>query len=191
MRTQLHHHRSSKTMNIRSLVRPSLIFISLATVLNSPQGLRAQVPQVVFTESGNTLTETFNGAAVGHWTYLGTSAGGVQSWHDDFAPTFEVGLNISWPEPENPNLYDIIEGATVFSEASAPVGLVLQLGAHQLAGYISPTGALAADVSFMDNGDLKSSVPDTTSTFTCMAIALAGLAVTRHRRKDFDPVSIT
>jgi hypothetical protein len=180
MKTQF-HHRSSKTANHQNRVLRSLILVSVATVLNFSQGLMAQIPEVVFTESGNTLTETFNGTAVGHWTYLGASASGVQSWRDDFAPTFEIGLNISWPEPENPQLYNIIEGATVFSEALTPVGLVLQAGAHQLTGYVSPTGAVAADVSFLDNGDVSSSVPDTASTLTCMAMALAGLESARRR----------
>jgi hypothetical protein len=177
-------------MNIQNLVRPLLVVVSFVAVLNSPRGLMAQTPSVVFTESGNTLTETFNGAAVGHWTYTGTSASGVQTWHDDFAPTFEVGLNISWPEPENPQLYNIIQGDTVLSDALAPVGLLLQLGQHQLAGYVSPTGALAADVSFVDNGDVSSSsVPETMPTLTYLAMALAGVVLASHRLKGFGAIA--
>ena|SRR5579863_1573848 len=161
-----------------------------AVVVFTAQSMYAQ-HAVVFTETAGSLTETYDSNPIGNW---GTAivTGSIEMWlntglvGDTQGPTQG---QLTWTEPVGDIGFNVVDGATAFSEnpfesAPQPLSGTSQTGTV----VIDASGdTVVASVTFIDNGDTTSSVPggvpvpDNTSTVSMLMMAGGALGLARQR----------
>lgn len=148
-----------------------------ATLIGLASVAQGQVPQLVLTENSSTsLTATFNGNPLGvtlvspdHWTVglAGVTNRGFGYWEEP-NPTTEANQVVG--------LFTLINVTSDISpQQGAPVAAN---GATDTTDLSYDGGAL--DVTFTDNGDAPSSVPDTAGTMSLLALSMVALVILKR-----------
>lgn len=158
--------------------RVVLLAASIAAALGTTPAI-AQDHQLVFTEDSTGLSVTYDGTAVPV-----PPSGGTQLWLVNLQPAlpgFTFPNDISWIEPENPNLFNNV----AFTSAPGPVAVASDVTlafTNPIADETAVAIGKFADGSviyatFDDDAAAAEtrSVPDTGSTLGLLALALAGL----------------
>ncbi len=176
---------------------------SLAVVVGLcllPLALRAQTaPEaVVFTESGNSLTETLNGTPIGIWSPV-TVAPGISGWRNSTTDGSFQGFGyLAWMSPDGPDLLNVVPiDINLSSQILRDVTLLQSEAEFMLPGgyTISANGAtvdVSSDSLTIGNGavetfvssitfnDVVGSVPEQASSIGLGALAFLSLVVVRR-----------
>lgn len=169
------------------------LYLSTSLVLLSiPLALRAQAPvNVVFDElPGGVLNEYLNGSPIGNWVLQPPPLAGMEVWQDE-APGLLGNLSgsiaIGWDEPDHTGAFNAIDHAIVASDdpifyapfPALPDGAV---GLYSVYGDLVVTagGAVPANFTFNDLGDVSDPVPDNTPTLLLAVLACVALAIVRR-----------
>lgn len=163
-------------------LRSICTWIVLAALAGFAGVARGQVQQLVVTENSSTsLTATLNGNP------LTVAFDGSQFWSIDMSGSLlgGPGAGVFWREPENPTTEAnqvAFAGPEIFIHSDLPPVTgqpLLDNGATDTTDFF--INASPVDVTFNDNGD-AASAPDTTATFSLLAVSLAALAVLKRSR---------
>jgi len=142
---------------------------------------------VVFTETAGSLTETYDGAAIGNWGTATVSTFG-EAWQNTGVPGNIIG-SLIWTEPAGEVGFNVVDDGTAFSEfpfesAPQPLPSAVQSGTV----VIDANGdTVVAAVTYVDNGDTVVSmpggtqVPDNVSTVSMLMLVGGALGLARQR----------
>jgi hypothetical protein len=171
-------------------ILPAIMVAIIAAWLTQPV-YGGAVHQVVFTENSSTsLSVTFDGSTTGITV---TSEGPPDAWSvtlpSEVAPNSAGG---GWFEPENANLINLVipfTGVNGFSFSvlsdltDFPTGLSLTSNGGTINEFFVDTDdETFVSVTFQDNGDAATTVPETGSTFGLLFLSsIALLGATRLR----------
>jgi len=151
------------------------MFVLSVALTTAPISVYAQ-HAVVFTENGDTLTETLDGNPIGIWLLVAPN-----QWANRdglFADGSLVAGLISFTEPESPPVtYNNFVLNHVFSDALTALGTITPNGVPTVNQYgiLSGGNPIVATVEFRDLGEGLATVPDASPSLSLALIACIAL----------------